>query len=247
MSGALLEAHSLSLARKGIAGTPVSILEDISFCVAEGSLSAIAGPSGGGKSSLLRLLNRLEEPSGGRVLLEGVDISSLEPVELRQRIALMPQKTLVFEGSLYDNLSRPFQYRGEPPPPMDAPELRSLLELCGLEASLLPRAASSLSGGQQQRLCLARALIKAPQILLLDEPSSALDPPNVDRLARVLKGLREETGLTILLVSHDLRLVRQLADTLIFLAEGRVLESGEAAELLKQAQTPQLRDFLREA
>ncbi len=244
MAHPLLELEDLGFCRKGQNKESVTILDGLSFQVRCGEVTAIVGPSGGGKSSVLRIINRLEESTGG-LRLEGQELRSLDPVALRQRIALVPQKSILFEGSVYDNLLIPLRYRKKSLPPIDAPELAELLERCALEPGMLSRAARSLSGGQQQRLCLARALMTRPEILLLDEPTSALDPPNVERLGQVLALLRDQGEIAIVLVSHDLALVRQLADQVVFLDRGRILALGSLEELTGDAAPAAVADFFR--
>jgi putative ABC transport system ATP-binding protein len=194
----------------------------------------------------VRLLNRLEEPDGGRILLFGEAIADLDPLVLRRRIGLVPQKPFMFEGSVLDNLQRPFHLREEPPPAADSETLLSVLALCRLDPELLPRAARSLSLGQQQRVALARTLVTGPEVLLLDEPTSALDRPTADRLAATLREICRSRRLTILMVTHDLRLAGRVADHLAYLEEGVILEEGRSEELLNHPRTEQLRRFLAE-
>jgi putative ABC transport system ATP-binding protein len=227
-------------------GRTVEILCGLSLDAPAGELTAIVGPSGGGKSTLVRLLNRLEELDGGRILLFGEAIAGLDPLVLRRRIGLVPQKPFMFEGSVLDNLQRPFQLREEPPPAVDSETLLSVLALCRLDPELLPRAARSLSLGQQQRVALARTLATGPEVLLLDEPTSALDRPTADRLAATLREICRSRRLTILMVTHDLRMAGRVADRLAYLEAGVILEEGRPEELLNHPRTEQLRRFLAE-
>lgn len=234
----LLQVENLSQQHQG-----VTVLRQVSLLAQRGQLTVITGPSGGGKSTLLRLLNRLDEPSAGRVLLEEVDTRSLPPMQLRCRVAMMLQRPTMFAGSVLENLQSSYRLRREPLPTADSAEIQRILTLCGIDNELLPRAADRLSIGQQQRVSLARALLTAPQILLLDEPTSALDRPSADRLGDLLKRLCHELGLTVMMVSHDLRLAERIADQLLFLCAGEIVERG-GAEILRQPVSEQLRQFL---
>lgn len=224
----------------------VEILSNITLSLSEGELSVFVGPSGGGKSTLLRLLNRLEDPTSGRILLRGKDLQTLEPVELRRDVAMVLQKPFMFEGSVLENLQKPFALRKEPLPDADSSLVKQVLERCSLDQALLTRRAQSLSVGQQQRVSLARCLITGPQILLLDEPTSALDRPTGDALAGTLRTICRTSGITVIMVTHDLRLAGQIADRLIYLEGGQVLEQGSADDLLNRPKSPQLKKFLEE-
>jgi putative ABC transport system ATP-binding protein len=179
----------------------VRVLDGINAEIAPGRCTALAGPSGAGKSTLLRLLDRLEEPTSGRVLLRGRPLPSYDVLEdLRT---------------------------GRPS--LGEDEARELLGRAGLGDQALDRATASLSGGEAQRLCLARALAVGPEVLLLDEPTSALDAVAAMSVERVVRALVAD-GLTAVLVSHDLRQAKRLADDVVVLRSGRVEEHGPAAE-----------------
>jgi putative ABC transport system ATP-binding protein len=245
-SPAALSIEAVHKFRRALDGRTVEILCGLSLAAPTGELTAIVGPSGGGKSTLVRLLNRLEEPDGGRILLFGEAIASLDPLVLRRRIGLVPQKPFMFEGSVLDNLQRPFHLREASPPAADSETLRSVLALCRLDPELLSRDARSLSLGQQQRVSLARTLVTGPEVLLLDEPTSALDRPTADRLAATLREICRSRRLTILMVTHDLRLAGRVADHLAYLEGGVIFEEGRPEQLLNHPRSEQLRRFLTE-
>jgi putative ABC transport system ATP-binding protein len=239
-----LRLENIRKTRLGSDGRPVEILQGISLVAAAERLTVIIGPSGGGKSTLIRLPNRLEDPDSGRILLDGREVADFDPLELRRVVGLVPQKPFMFAGTVLENLQRPFAFRGGSPPPAADPVLLENLALCRLDAGVLPREARTLSIGEQQRVSLARLLVVSPRVLLLDEPTSALDRPTGDRLADTLREVCRSRRLTLLMVTHDLRLAERVADQMAYLEAGRILEEGAAADLLNRPRTPQLRRFL---
>lgn len=234
----------IGVVKSGPNGSRKEILHDISFSARSGEVTAIVGPSGGGKSSLLRLINRLSDPTSGKVFLEGVDISRLDPLLLRRRVAMVPQKPFMFEGTVLSNLQRPFLYRHEPLPGAESAEVLHSLELARLKPELTDRDSRTLSLGEQQRVSLARALITSPGVLLLDEPTSALDRPTADLLAAAVHDICRSQRLAVIMVTHDLRLAERIADYLLYLEGGRIMEEGRAEELLSRPQSHELRRFL---
>lgn len=249
----LEEPRSVAVRLEGISffghnaeGAKVQLLDGLSFSARSGEITAIIGPSGGGKSTLVRLINRLAEPAAGAVLLEGSDVARMDPLQLRRLVALVPQKPFMFEGTVLDNLQMPFLYRHETPPAADSADLLEVLALARLEKEMLPRNARSLSLGQQQRVAVARALIAKPRVLLLDEPTSALDRRTSDALAATLREICHRQNLTMIMVTHDLRLTEKVADYCLYLEAGRILEQGRAVDLLANPASAELKRFLAE-
>jgi putative ABC transport system ATP-binding protein len=242
----MVRLEKIGIVRQGQDGLQTAIIRDVSFAACSGEITAIVGPSGGGKSSLIRLINRLSEPTSGTVYLDGEDIAGLDPLLLRRRVAMVMQKPFMFEGTVLANLQRPFLYSQQPLPAADSLEVRHALEMARLAPDLIERDSRTLSLGQQQRVSLARALIAHPQVLLLDEPTSALDRPTADHLAATFHDICRNQNLTVILVTHDLRLVGKIADQLIYLEDGRILEAGRAGQLLSRPQSAELRRFLAE-
>jgi putative ABC transport system ATP-binding protein len=242
---AALKLDQVRKDRPGPGGSAVTILGGIDLELRTGEILVIVGPSGGGKSTLVRLLNRLEDPDGGSIRFQDQDVRTLDPIELRRRIALVPQKPFMFPGTVRDNLQRPEHYRGAPVEAV-ADSFRPLLERVGLTGELLDRDARTLSLGQQQRVGLARALTLAPEILVLDEPTSALDRPGSDRLAQTLRALCRQGELTLLLVTHDLRFAAKVADRVAYLEGGRIHELAGVAEFFSRPASVELRRFLAE-
>jgi ABC-type methionine transport system ATPase subunit len=216
----IFRVEHLSLAYPGRRGqAAATILSDVTVDIERGGALTLVGPSGSGKSSLLRCLNRLEEPTGGTVRFDGRAITDWDPRELRRRAALVLQTPVMFEGTVRDNLG--IRAAGVS---LDLSEsrLRETLAEVGLDAGLLDREAATLSGGEKQRVTIARALLREPQALLLDEPTSALDPPNATLVVETVCRLRETRRLTIAVVTHSPELVRQLGGALLYLVKGQV-------------------------
>jgi len=242
----MVQAEGVGLTRLDQQGRKAAILADVSFSAAKARITAIVGPSGGGKSSLIRLINRLDDPTAGRILLDGADIAGLDPLLLRRKVAMMLQRPFMFPGTLLHNLQRPLAYRKEPVPNAGSAEVRLTLELARLAPDLLGQDARSLSVGQQQRASLARAVITSPRVLLLDEPTSALDRPTGDLVAAALQDICRQREMAVILVTHDLRLAGRIADDLIYLEAGRIREAGPAAALLSGPASAEFRRFLAE-
>jgi putative ABC transport system ATP-binding protein len=216
----IFDVDHLFLTYPGGRGRPaMGIVNDISFSVERGGALTIVGPSGSGKSSVLRCLNRLVEPTSGTVRFDGRDTRSFDPRELRCRVALVMQTPVMFEGTVRDNLCiRPAGVRGD----FSEDRLGATLDEVGLEPALLDREAATLSGGEKQRVTIARALLRDPQALLLDEPTSALDPPNALLVVETVSRLRAARGLSIVAVTHQPDLVHRLGGGLLYLIKGRV-------------------------
>ena len=192
------------------------ILDRVSDHIHSSSTTAIVGPSGSGKSTFLRLLNRFEEPTSGRILLDGRPLASYDVHALRRRIGLVAQHPTMLTATVGEEVrvARP-----------DAP-VPELLVRVGLGRLPLDRETASLSGGEQQRLALARSLAVEPDVVLLDEPTSALDEAAAQAVDEIVRGLVSD-GLTVVLVSHDLERVSELADNVLVLQGGRLVERGE--------------------
>ena len=201
------------------------VLRGLDARLPEGA-TCVAGPSGSGKSTLLRLLNRLADPSSGRVLYRGGDVRERDVLELRREICLVPQLPALLAGSVADNVRFAAHCAGT-----DV-EVERVLELAGLDPSFAERDAARLSVGEQQRAMLARALALEPAVLLLDEPTSALDERARDAVEGTLRGLRDRLGLSLVLVTHDLEQARRMSEWVVRVDGGRAIDEGPTAELL---------------
>jgi putative ABC transport system ATP-binding protein len=206
----------------------VIIVDDISVKVCEGDVLAIVGPSGSGKSSFLRLLNRLDEPTGGKVFIKGKDYRQIPPRELRQRVGMLMQASNLFPGTVRENIQFGPQQRGEQ---VSEQQIDELLECVGL-SGYKGRNVARLSGGEAQRVSLARTLANSPEMLLLDEPTSALDETAKDDAERLIFRLVRERNLTCLIVTHDPDQAARVADRVMMVESGRLLRIGSVEEVL---------------
>jgi putative ABC transport system ATP-binding protein len=184
------------------------VLDSFDASILEGA-TAIVGPSGVGKSTLLRLLNRLADPSRGEISYRGRPITAYEPLALRREVSLVPQLPALLEGTVASNLQYAADLAGKP---LDVEET---LARAGLDPSFAERDVAKLSVGEQQRAMLARALAQRPAVLLLDEPTSALDHAARDAVEATLARLRSESNLSLVLVSHDPEQARRLGDRVL--------------------------------
>jgi putative ABC transport system ATP-binding protein len=217
----LFEFDRVSLRRGG-----APVLEELSARLPEG-VSAIVGPSGSGKSTMLRLLDRLSDPDSGVVRFRGEDTRELDPLDLRHEVALVPQLPALLEGTVADNLRFAAGLAGR------EPDLDRLLGLAGLDPAFAARDVERLSVGEQQRAMIARALAAGPEVLLLDEPTSALDERARDSIESTVADLRNRLGASIVIVTHDPAQARRLADWVVRIEDGRLLEEGPVAEVAR--------------
>ncbi len=180
------------------------VFENASAEFEQGSFNHIRGPSGSGKSTLFKLFNRLEQPDSGDLLFRGKPLSSYSPPHLRRMVCYIQQTPTTVPGTVLDNLLLPFRFKiNRDLHPPEASALNLLLEDFGLGEIPLSDQASNLSGGQKQRLCLLRSLLTRPEVLLLDEPVSALDIESRESVQKILCKLNSEMGVTVLLASHQ--------------------------------------------
>lgn len=221
------------------------IVQDITLSVRAGEIVSVIGPSGSGKSTLMRVLIGLLKPSAGSVRLDGVTVdygnaSSLKA--LRDRLAIVFQQFNLFQNlTVMRNVSiTPLKIRKEPPAEVEK-RAKALLERVGL-SDKLNAYPDELSGGQQQRVAIARALALQPDILLLDEVTSALDPETVREVLDVIRTLSND-GITMVIVSHEMAFVRELSHRVVMMADGRIVEVGPPAQIFDDPQTERCREF----
>ncbi|WP_433854121.1 methionine ABC transporter ATP-binding protein [Stenotrophomonas nitritireducens] len=230
-------------------GRAITALHPLDLTIGAGEVFGIIGHSGAGKSTLIRLINRLEEPSGGRVLIDGQDATALDAEglrALRRRIGMIFQHfNLLSARTVAGNVAFPLELAGTPKAKIDA-RVAELLRTVGLEAHAAKYPAQ-LSGGQKQRVGIARALATEPKILLCDEATSALDPQTTASVLSLLARINRELGLTIVLITHEMDVIRRVCDRVAVLDAGRLVESGPVSQVFLHPQHPTTRRFVSES
>lgn len=227
-------------------GAAVVAVDDVSIDVAAGSITGIIGYSGAGKSTVLRLVNALESPTRGTVEIDGRDITRFRERELRvlrSDIGMIFQQFNLFDSrTVAGNIAYPLEVAGRPRGEIRA-RVAELLRFVGLadRAKAYPE---QLSGGQKQRVGIARALATSPRILLADEATSALDPDTTQEVLALLRRVNAELGVTILVITHEMDVIRSLADRVIVMEGGRVIEDGAVFDVLSAPRHPATRRFV---
>jgi putative ABC transport system ATP-binding protein len=227
------------LTRTITAGSEAKVVVDrVSFRFDRGRIYTIVGASGAGKSSLLRLINRLDEPSSGRVLLCGQPTEQIRPSELRRRIGFLFQRPHLFEGTVANNL----RYAR---PDLTESAIRQLAEQARVPQRLIQADAATLSVGEGQRVALARLLALEPEVILLDEPTSALDPGLTEGIEATFRDLVDSGGMTLIMVSHDPQQALRMGGAVLLVSAGRVAEHGPAEQVLNDPRTEAGRQYQR--
>lgn len=221
----------------------LEVLKGIDHTVDEGEVLCIIGPSGSGKSTMLRCINRLEEPTSGEIYIDGELITEKNIDKIRTKMGMVFQSFNLFPHmTVLDNLTcGPVNVKGEKKEEVKKTALK-LLKRVGLEdkADEFPR---NLSGGQQQRVAIARALAMNPEVMLFDEPTSALDPEMVGEVLDVMKSLAKD-GMTMIVVTHEMGFAKEVADKVVFMDGGVIVEEGSPSQLLVNPQMDRTKDFL---
>ena len=227
-------------------------VKSVSLPIRQGEVLALIGPSGCGKTTLLRSLNRLTELTrgatlSGRVTLDGVDIATLEPTALRRRVTMVFQQPNPFPMSVFDNVAYVLREQASRRPRRNAVKgaVRDALARAGLldeVADNLSHPALRLSGGQQQRLCIARALAADPEVLLLDEPCSALDPQSTRLIEDLILKLRDDVAVVI--VTHNLQQAYRIADSVAFMYLGELVEYGSGHKMFGEPREPRTQEYI---
>ena len=223
----------------------LGVLEDISTDIYEGEVVVIIGPSGSGKSTFLRCINQLEEVSGGTILVDGVDVTDKKTDlnKMREHVGMVFQHFNLFSNlDVMKNLTlAPVDLKKATKEEAREKALR-MLEKVGL-SDKVEAYPSQLSGGQKQRVAIARALCMEPDIMLFDEPTSALDPEMVGEVLQVMKQLAAD-GMTMVIVTHEIGFAREVADRVLFMDGGYIVEEGTPQELFQNPKEPRTIDFL---
>lgn len=239
----------IGLSKEYIDGeTSVKALDNINLHIDSGEIFGIIGLSGAGKSTLLRCINRLERPTSGKVLIDGVDITKLEGSSLRKmrsKVGMIFQHfNLLMNSTVYENIAFPLKISGMPKHDMDK-TVTGLLEVVELtdKKDAYP---SQLSGGQKQRVGIARALANNPGILLCDEATSALDPATTESILNLLHDINKKFGITIVVVTHEMAVIKQLCDRVAVIENSVIVEQGRVIDLFSNPQTQTSRNFLKD-
>ena len=218
------------------------VLEIASLDILSGEVLALVGPSGAGKSTLLRLLNFLEPPTQGKIIYQGSEFnpSGDMPLEKRRSVTTVFQRPMLLERTVFENVAFGLRLRGE----RDARDrVSAALEEVGL-ANLARQRARTLSGGEAQRVALARAIVLEPDVLLLDEPTANLDPYNVGLIETIARRLNKNHGTTLVLVTHNVFQAHRLAHRVVFLLEGKQIETAAVQEFFEQPKDHRTRAFV---
>jgi len=205
---------------------PKKVLDNIDFAVNDGEVFVILGPTGSGKTTLLRMLNRLDVPDSGRILFDGKDTEEWDVLELRRKIGMVFQTPALFDGTVEEDVLYGHRLRGD----KDHAIAAELLSKAGLSTGFLHRSTRELSAGEKQKVAIARALANQPEVLLMDEPSSAQDPSSkasFENFVRKAAG----TGLTVVMVTHDVEQARRLANRILLIVDGQKTAEEETRRL----------------
>lgn len=233
----MIELRDIVQTYKGSSG-PVEALRGVNLDVKQGEVYGIIGRSGAGKSSLVRVINLLNRPTAGQVLVDGRDLTTLDGDALRvarRDIGIVFQHfNLLSSRTVYDNVALPLEIAGLSQAEIKA-RVEPLLELVGL-SNLRERFPAQISGGQKQRVGIARALANRPKVLLSDEATSALDPETTRSILGLMKRINREFGLTIVLITHQMQVIKQVADRVAVIDAGRIVESGPVIDVFTRPQ-----------
>ena len=232
--------------RFGTGPTSIAAVDSVSLEIAEGEIFGIIGYSGAGKSTLIRLLNGLEMPTSGSVTIGGREISAIRGKELRearQKVSMIFQHfNLLWSRTVKDNIAFPLEIAGVGKAERER-KVKELIDLVGLSGreNAFP---SELSGGQKQRVGIARALANDPEVLLCDEATSALDPETTDAILDLLTGINERLGLTIVLITHEMHVIRKICHRVAVMETGKVVEIGDVLDVFQSPQEPITKRFV---
>ena len=229
-----------------VSGKKLTALDNVSLDIPQGHICGVIGASGAGKSTLIRCVNLLEKPSEGSVIIDGNDLTQLSDAELvleRRNIGMIFQHfNLLSSRTVFGNVALPLELEGVPKKDIEA-KVNELLSLVGLsdKKNVYP---ANLSGGQKQRVAIARALASDPKVLLCDEATSALDPATTHSILKLLKEINRTLGITILLITHEMEVVKRICDQVAVIDKGRLIEQGTVSEIFSNPKTELAQEFI---
>lgn len=226
----------------------ITAVDDLTLDIKDGEIFGVIGYSGAGKSTFVRLLNRLEEPSAGQVIINDQDITALNSNQLRltrQEIGMIFQHfNLLWSRTVTDNIAFPLEISGVPKQEREE-RVQELINLVGLNGreNAYP---SQLSGGQKQRVGIARALANRPKVLLCDEATSALDPETTNAILDLLVDINAKLGLTIILITHEMHVIRKISNQVAVMEEGKIVEQGDVLDVFLRPEQPVTKKFVKQ-
>ena len=229
-----------------VSGKKLTALDNVSLDIPKGHICGVIGASGAGKSTLIRCVNLLEKPTVGSVIIDSKDLTQLSDAELvleRRNIGMIFQHfNLLSSRTVFGNVALPLELEGTPKEKIEA-KVNELLSLVGLsdKKNVYP---SNLSGGQKQRVAIARALASNPKVLLCDEATSALDPATTHSILKLLKEINRTLGITILLITHEMEVVKRICDQVAVIDKGRLIEQGTVSEIFSNPKTELAQEFI---
>ena len=217
------------------------VLKGITGCFPKGKITTLVGPSGAGKSTLLKLCNGLLSPNTGEILVLGKNVEEWEPVELRTRASMALQSAPMISGTVEENLTLPYALQGAE---VDVEKMRKVIQEVGLDSDYLQRDSRDLSGGQRQKVSIARTLLMEPEILLLDEITSALDRVSRQEVEELIAHIHKTFGTTIIWITHNLEQAERIGHYTWVMIDGQLIEQGESS-LLNESTNPTVQQFVR--
>jgi D-methionine transport system ATP-binding protein len=225
----------------------IHALADVSLTVEKGEIFGVIGTSGAGKSTLIRCVNLLEKPNDGKVIVDNIELTKLSDSQLtleRRKIAMIFQHfNLLSSRTVFDNIAFPLELEGKSKSEIKE-KVNSLLELVGLNDKAKDYPAN-LSGGQKQRVAIARALANDPKVLLCDEATSALDPATTKSILKLLKSINQKLNLTILLITHEMEVIKTICDKVAVIDHGKLVEQGNVAQVFTNPQQEITKGFIQ--
>jgi putative ABC transport system ATP-binding protein len=215
------------------------ILKNINVEFEAGLIHTLIGPSGAGKSTFIKLINRLIDPTEGRVLVDGTDIKNFDIISLRRKIGMVFQQAYLFDGTVSDNIKYGPKLAGE-----KNVDVKYYLQIVGLGENLENKSVDNLSGGEQQRVSIARTLANKPEVILLDEPTSALDPASTQLIEDLILELKNKFNLTFIWITHNMEQAKRVGDYTYLLVGGELADFGRTAEFFENPQKQITRLFI---